>query len=103
MFNPVAAYQYLLPTMYFSVADIANPDLFLCGYQTWICLDIIVLPQMYLCKLIEPKNFNKYTVSRRCLSFETSLLVEIVLTLFTVLLLIKSHMNRTVSENVSDG
>ena len=27
MFNPVAPYQYLLPNLYLSVADIANPDL----------------------------------------------------------------------------
>ena len=33
---PVAPYRYLLPTMYVFVADIANPDLFVC-----IRLDII--------------------------------------------------------------
>ena len=27
MFNPVAPYRYLLPNLYLSVADIANPDL----------------------------------------------------------------------------
>ena len=27
MFNPVAPYRYLLPTLYLSVADIATPDL----------------------------------------------------------------------------
>ena len=26
--------------MYLSVTDIANPDLFVCGSRTWICLDI---------------------------------------------------------------
>ena len=41
MFNPVAPYQYLLPNLYLSVADIANPDLFVCGSQTWISLDIV--------------------------------------------------------------
>ena len=40
MFNPVAPYRYLLPTMYLFMADIAIPDLFACGCQTWICLDI---------------------------------------------------------------
>ena len=40
MFNPVAPYGYLLPTVYLFMADIANPDLFVCGCRTWICLDI---------------------------------------------------------------
>ena len=40
MFNPVAPYRYLLPNLYLSVADIANPDLFACGSRTWISLDI---------------------------------------------------------------
>ena len=39
-FNPVAPYRYLLPNLYLSVADIANPDLFACGSRTWISLDI---------------------------------------------------------------
>ena len=30
MFNPVAPYRYLLPTMCLFMADIANPDLFVC-------------------------------------------------------------------------
>ena len=38
--NPFAPYRYLLPTVYLSVADIAYPDLFVCGCRTWICLDI---------------------------------------------------------------
>ena len=38
MFNPVAPYRYLLPTVYLSVADIANPDLLACGCR--ISLDI---------------------------------------------------------------
>ena len=29
-----------LPTVYWSVVDTANPDLFACGCRTWICLDI---------------------------------------------------------------
>ena len=33
-------YRYLLPNLYLSVADIANPDLFVCGSRTWISLDI---------------------------------------------------------------
>ena len=40
MLNPVAPYRYLLPNLYLSVADIANPDLFVCGSRTWISLDI---------------------------------------------------------------
>ena len=39
VFNPVAP-GYLLPTVYLFMADIANPDLFVCGCRTWICLDI---------------------------------------------------------------
>ena len=27
-------------TVYLFMADIANPDLFVCGCRTWICLDI---------------------------------------------------------------
>ena len=38
MFNPVAYYRYLLPTMYLFMADIANADLFVC--RIWISLDI---------------------------------------------------------------
>ena len=41
MFNHVAPYRYLLHNLYFSVADIANPDLFACGSRTWISLDIV--------------------------------------------------------------
>ena len=40
--QPVADYRYMLPTVYLFVSDIANPDLFVCGCQTWICLDIIL-------------------------------------------------------------
>ena len=40
VFIPVASYRYLLPNLYLSVADIANPDLFSCGSRTWISLDI---------------------------------------------------------------
>ena len=40
LFNPVAPYRYLLPTVYLSVADIENPDLLACDCQTWISLDI---------------------------------------------------------------
>ena len=32
MFNPVAPYRYMLPTVYLFVGDIANPDLFACGF-----------------------------------------------------------------------
>ena len=41
MFNHVAPYRYLLPNLYFSVVDIANPDLLACGIRTWISLDIV--------------------------------------------------------------
>ena len=37
--HPVAPYRYLLPNLYLSVADIANPD-FACGSRSWINLDI---------------------------------------------------------------
>ena len=40
VFNPVAPYGYLLPTVYLFIADIANPDLFVCGSRTWICIDM---------------------------------------------------------------
>ena len=40
MFNPVAPHRYLLPNLYMSVVDIANPDLFAYGSRTWISLDI---------------------------------------------------------------
>ena len=40
VFNPVVAFQYLLPTVYLVVADIANPDLLACCCHTWICFDI---------------------------------------------------------------
>ena len=40
MFNHVAPYRYLLPTMYLFMADIEIPYLFVCGCRTCICLDI---------------------------------------------------------------
>ena len=41
VFNPVAPYRYLLPNLYVSVADIANPDLFACSSgRSWNSLDI---------------------------------------------------------------
>ena len=40
VFNPVAPYRYLLPNLHLFVEDIANPDLFVCGCRTCICLDI---------------------------------------------------------------
>ena len=40
MFNPVEPYRCLLTTVYLSVSDIANPDLFACGCRTWISLYI---------------------------------------------------------------
>ena len=40
VFNPVASYRYLLPNIYLSVADIANPDFLGCCCRTWISLDI---------------------------------------------------------------
>ena len=39
-FNPVAPYQHLLPSVYLFMADIANPDLFVCCCRTSICPDI---------------------------------------------------------------
>ena len=40
MFNHVAPHRYLHPNLYLSVADIANPYLFVCRSLTWISLDI---------------------------------------------------------------
>ena len=40
VFNFVAPYGYLIPIVYLFMAYIANPDLFVCGCRTWICLDI---------------------------------------------------------------
>ena len=37
MFNLVAPYLYLLPTIYLFMADITNTDLFVCGCRTWMC------------------------------------------------------------------
>ena len=39
VFNPVAPYVYLIPNMYLCIADVANPDLFVCCRRTWISLD----------------------------------------------------------------
>ena len=33
-------YRCLLPAVYLFMADIANPDLFVCSCRTWICFDI---------------------------------------------------------------
>ena len=40
VYNPVILYEYLLHTVYLFMADIANPDLYVCGCRTWICRDI---------------------------------------------------------------
>ena len=40
VFNPVAPYRYLLTTVYLCMADMVNPDLFVCCCRTWIYLDI---------------------------------------------------------------
>ena len=40
VFNHVAPYRYLPPTVYLFMADISNPDLFVCSCRTLICLDI---------------------------------------------------------------
>ena len=40
LFNPVAHYRFLRPTVNLVVVDIANPDLVVCGCRTWIYLDI---------------------------------------------------------------
>ena len=43
VFNPITPYEYLFPSMYLFIADIAYPDSFVCGCRTWICLDITLL------------------------------------------------------------
>ena len=40
MLYHVAPYGYLLPTVYMSVAGIANPNLLACSCRTWISLYI---------------------------------------------------------------
>ena len=40
MLNHVAPYRCLLPNVYLSVTDIANPELLVCGRRTRISLDI---------------------------------------------------------------
>ena len=40
VFNLVVHYRNLFPTVYLSVADIANPDLLACACRTWINLDM---------------------------------------------------------------
>ena len=61
-----APYQYLLPTVYLFVGDIANPDLFTCGCRTWICLNISDLMRSSVCHPAGPhgrpaKKEGKYT------------------------------------------
>ena len=40
VFNRVAPYGFLFPTVYLLMADITNPDLVACNYRSWICIDI---------------------------------------------------------------
>ena len=40
VFNPVAPYVYLFPKVYLFMADIVNPELFVCVCRTWICVHI---------------------------------------------------------------
>ena len=40
LFNPIAPFRYLFPTVYLFMADIAKPDLFVCSCRTCIYLDI---------------------------------------------------------------
>ena len=67
VFNPVALYGYLRPTVYLFMADIANPDLVMCSCRTWICLDItrtldnyiyIYLYVCVLCVVIMGKDYT---------------------------------------------
>ena len=68
--NPVAPYRYLLPNLYLSVTDIANPDLFACSGRTWISLDISCLYEEH-CQPSSgsawpacPKNGNRAPIAR---------------------------------------
>ena len=53
MFNLVALYRYLIPTVYLSVADIVNPDLFGCRCLTWIYV-VVRLPRPMEGKVATP-------------------------------------------------
>ena len=44
VFNPVAPYRYLLPTMYLFMTDITYPELFVCGCQTCFFVSTCCLP-----------------------------------------------------------
>ena len=71
MFIPVAPYRYLYPTVYFSVEDIANPDLLVCYCRTWISLDIArfyeeqCLPASGKALLTFPNNGKSYSLVAR--------------------------------------
>ena len=57
-------------TLYLSVADITNPDLFVCGCRTWIWLDITQFyeeqcqPARGSAWLACPKTLNRVPITR---------------------------------------
>ena len=78
VFNPVAPYRYLLPNLYLSVADIANPDLFACGSRTWISLDIASHPagphgRLAKKTVIRPPLLGEGVVDTICTGFASPL------------------------------
>ena len=69
MLNPVAPYRYLLPDLYLSVADIANPDLFACGSRTWNSLDIARFYE----EQCQPALFTIHQTSQHCRTNEAEI------------------------------
>ena len=65
MFNPVAPYRFLLPTMCLFMAYIANPDFFVCGCRTWICLDITRFYEEQRVRMVglPKKSVNRDTIA----------------------------------------
>ena len=54
-------HRYLLPNMYLFIADIANPDSFVCCCRTWISLDItrLYLFREVVSNMLQPAFVDK--------------------------------------------
>ena len=57
MFNPVAPYGYLFPTVYFFMADIANPDL---------CVCVVVGPEFISTSPALMRSISSHTADPHC-------------------------------------
>ena len=68
VFNPVAPYLYLLPNLHLSEANIANPDLLVCGSRTWISLDIARFYEEHC----QPSSAQKTVIGPHCWGWEGS-------------------------------